>query len=171
MESEKTLGKPGLGHEKAKAPASPPRYEDFFPRSIDFFGIGRLALASGHCSLSECASAKLLVGFQVSGDEQGLCAVAYETAAENEDDLSMLVELANVVASKLVTELADANCADIMISPPASVAAGDPKRRYLDVALQLGGTDGSVARRYELTGQRKLTLRLAYLPAKPGGNS
>src|SRR4051812_46978638 len=107
------------------SPAETPRipeteYQSHFPKKFEFFGMGRVEAAPRPCDVAECAAAEFLVTFQVMGDELGLCAVAFERAPlpATEEQRSMLTELANVVAAKFVTQMADFNCCDIMVSPP-----------------------------------------------------
>ncbi|MBI3543141.1 MAG: chemotaxis protein CheC [Deltaproteobacteria bacterium] len=133
------------------------------------------------CGVAECAASEFLVTFQVAGDELGLCVVAYERAPApaTDEQRSMLTELANVLASKFVTQMADFNCCDIMVSPPTLAASGEcetagtrSRHRYLTSTLAVGGTHASVARRYELVGGAEtLVFRLAYLPSLQGGNT
>ena len=144
-------------------------HEQFFARKIDFFGLGIAELAPRACLPSECADSKFFVTFQVTGDEQGLCAVAFTTAPTSEDEKSMTIELANILASKFVTQLADASCSDIMVSPPIEVPDGDQKHRYLTSTFLAAGPRDAIVRRYDYNGSTKLTLRLAYLPARNGG--
>ncbi len=144
-------------------------YSRYFARKIDFFGLGIAQLLPRAVLPSECADSKFFVTFQVSGDEQGLCVVAFSQVPDSEDDKSMFQELANILASKFVTQLADANCCDIMISPPSTVLAGDQKQRYLTSLLLAAGPHDACVGRYEYSGSPGQPIRLAYLPSRNGG--
>lgn len=149
-------------------------YLAHFPAQLDFFGMGLILPKSKSCLPAESAGAPFTVTFQMSGEEAGLCVVAFETVpAKDEEGQSMALEIANIVASKFVTKYADASVADLRLSPPAVVPAGSQASRYLKATLEKA--ELACSRRYEYAGSgfelARLTLRLTFLPASRGGNS
>lgn len=157
-------------------PAKASVYLEHFPRELEFYGLGKV-LAVGHaCKPEESAKSPLLVGFQLSGEEKGLCLVAFEQhPGALPDQLSMALELANILASKFATRLADANCSELAITPPKTLEPSGPNYRYVVTALALDAVEGAGSRKYEYSGEglahARITLRLTYLPAKNGGLS
>lgn len=147
--------------------------EQHFARSIDFFGLGIAVLMPHPVPPSACADSTFLVAFQVTGDEQGFCAVAFNHLPATEDDKSMILELANILASKFVTQFADTTCSNIMISPPLHVAAGEQRHRYLNSLFLAAGPNDAIVRRYEYSGLPRASTRihLAYLPSRKGGRT
>lgn len=149
-------------------------YDAYFAGEVDLYGQGRLTLTSKVCLPRECAEAGYLVAFQVSGDERGVCAVAFDGSPLDEEQASMWIELANIAASKFVTQLADAWCADIMVSPPMlATGEGADRHRYLRATLRAPLPRSAIARRYAYRSAqgRETAVRLAYLPASNGGNT
>ena len=146
---------------------------EFFPIRFDFFGLGRLEMAPKRCALPDVLAAPMAVTFQVSGEESGLCIVSFDVCVQGEEAQSMAQELANVLASKFVTQLADSTSADISISPPTLLEAGAGQNRYLAATLKTADEHDGCARLYQFIGQglgkECIKLLLAYLPASREG--
>lgn len=154
----------------------PGHYRDYFAEKIDFYGMGMATRIGRSCLPSECADAPYLIAFRVSGDEFGICAVAFEEKPTTEDEASLLTELANILASKFVTQLADAWCADIMISPPQAVPETKDRlaQNFVRSVLRAPLPPLAVSSEYRFkpkAGADKI-VRLAYLPStSTGGNT
>ncbi|MBI3557721.1 MAG: chemotaxis protein CheC [Deltaproteobacteria bacterium] len=169
MERNLTSTKDHNGGAQKSPDIDPQTYGQYFVRRIDFFGLGIAELMPRACIGSECADAKFFVTLQVSGDEQGLCVAAFSRLPGEDDENSMFLELANILASKFVTQFADANCCDITVSPPTPVVAGEQKHRYLTSLFLAAGPQEAFVRRYEYSGTPKVSIRLAYMPSRNSG--
>lgn len=136
----------------------------FFPRRFEFFNYGSVEVSNRSCDPKDIDLAPFIVIFQLTGDERGLCAVAFEEIPATADGESMAIEIANILVSKFATQLAEATSGIIDISPPELLQHTERRRRLLATTLQH-------AKYYEYVhGQTRLGLRLAYL-AVQGGNT
>lgn len=143
-------------------------YYEYFPRNINFYNMGFVKRLAKRANLADLACAPFLVAFQISGEEAGLCIVGLETRPQSADALSMATELANVLASKFVTLLADSRCADIRISPPTSIEPVSQKERFIAASLKGATEETGCGKRYEFEGQglgpERVGIMLAFLP-------
>lgn len=155
---------------RARARQARNRYLEHFPREFDFFGFGRVIRLPSAPRPAQLAAAPFLVAVQVSGEEAGLCVVAFAQRPSEADAESMLVELANILASKFVTRLAEESCASIMVSPPIAIEPCSAKQRLLVESLKRSDAETAITSDYEHSGAHgKTRVQLAYLPANRQG--
>lgn len=133
-----------------------------FPERFEFFHYGQVERAAPHPSPYQASP--FVVIFKVTGDEVGHCVVAFDTAPENAEQESMVIELANVMASKFVTQLSGLNGLLIGLSPPSVLKNGEKRHRSLLRLVQ-----DAVTYHYEFTeGSGRRGLRMTYLPSRAG---
>jgi hypothetical protein len=143
-----------------------------FPESFPFYSGGNVEPLDAKAP-STADSLSLLVLFRLRGDELSYCTVAFERTPRTEDELSELVELANILASKLATQLIDTLGEDVEISAPEVIL---PNQHRHDQLLKYfrNAAASSASRCYvfhrtapsQLPG--KTILHLVYAPGQSG---
>jgi hypothetical protein len=141
------------------------------PNQFDFFGMGIVRATSRRCPPVEMGSWSTFISFKITGEEQGMCLVAFEDKLLEEDKESMATEIANILSAKFTTALSEQTGELSMISPPEVLKDGKSSYRYIS-ALLLNTSEAELkARHYEyISNDRSLrySLALIYLPAKAG---
>lgn len=141
------------------------RIRDAFPERFDFFHLGRIERTAPYPAL-QIPIAPFVVVFKVTGDEIGHCIVAFDQAPKDSDRESMSIEIANIMASKFVTQLSDLINGFVKIDPPSVFRPGERRHRSLVAVVE-----SAVSDRYEFrTPEGRIGLRMTYLPTK-GGNT
>ena len=144
--------------------------DDYFPTRFDFFSYGRVESVARPCELRELIASPFLLTFRVTGEETGLCVVAFDSRPLKEDDASMYTEIANILVGKLVNALAEMTGGGLQLTPPEQIALGERKHRYLIATFQAARPGAVPAKRYEYITEAasRHTLRLAFLPSTLG---
>lgn len=141
------------------------KIRDAFPEMFDFFHLGRIERTAPYPALQQPA-APFVVVFKVTGDEIGHCIVAFDKAPQGADRESMAIEIANIMASKFVTQLSDLINGYVKITPPTVIRPGEKRHRGLVTVVE-----NAVSDRYEFrTSEGRMGLRMTYLPTR-GGNA
>lgn len=100
------------------------------PDRFSFYHLGEVELipeesSEGNIAHSEDLLAQMLesgsqlIGLSFSGDLRGLILICVDKSL----DLSTYMEMANIIASRMATKLADEEDMDVLISPPRTVQA------------------------------------------------
>jgi hypothetical protein len=146
---------------------SQPIGRDCFPDRFDFFGHGSVHAINQSCGVADLMRCPFAVAFRVSGDESGLCIVAFDHRPLKEDERSLLTEVANVLVSKFANALSEALIGSVDISPPDEIDQGPGKHRYLSAALGAARLPEPLMRRYEYKAAdaSRTAIRVAFLPA------
>ena len=144
---------------------------DAFPRRFQFFHFGSVEQGRAGLDFARAEEEALLfVAFRMSGDDEGLCAVAFANEpALTEEDQSMAVEMANILVSKFATQLSDQNGELIRISPPELLNKENRKDLNLIRVLWNHFRQEENTREYLYAdGQKKLRMKLLVMRQKEG---
>jgi hypothetical protein len=146
-----------------------------FPMRFEFFDLGPVVMSPKPCGLADLSKCPFLVVFRLFGDQNGACAIGFAKLPASGDEESMAIEIANILASKFVTNLSDGTGGMIEISPPEVARQGEGRHRYLtanflcEPPTALSGRGGSgeehAVKRYDHSGRK---IWLAYLPSRGG---
>lgn len=139
-----------------------------FPRGFEFFHLGHIEqLAPKPVTIGE---APLIVTCQLTGDDRGLCVVAFDTVSGAPIDESMATEMANILASKFAARLSDQSGELISLLPPELLIKGDGRhRRLLGTIRNATLADAKCARKYEyVRGKSRLPIHFVYLRSQEG---
>jgi hypothetical protein len=151
--------------ESQRPPFSEADLNALAPQQIDFFGMGTLESSGRKSDVSSIQKWPIVVSFRFIGGEVGFCTVAFEQVPElaGLQDESMATEMANLLAAKLATSLAEREGELIELTPPSLHRKGEAKHRYLTAAMQT-----SLKYVYSDRNKGKLSIALAYLPSLQG---
>lgn len=150
---------------------------NFFPKKFDFFNVGQITRKNVRKTLLNQIAATVV--FKIKGDENGLCAVCFESLPTNnntkvtpfsfEERNSMIIELSNILVSKFVNSMSEYYDSQIEISPPMFIQHEEFKYRHLFGAIRnavlnpkIKETPNTIVKSYEF-GNKKNNINLALI--------
>jgi hypothetical protein len=140
--------------------------ERYLPGDLDFYGLGMVTRTSAARAITPRFAA--IVRFVLGGDEAGSVLVGFAPGAL---DPSACVELANILASKLVSGACTAWDVQIELSPPEYRDREERVFNALDQALTAASAAASprtVARFQFTMGGASVPVVLGYFPNRRG---
>ncbi len=148
----------------------------FFPKKFNFFNVGQISQTSTKFELFKNIAATIV--FKIKGDEYGLCAVCFEnlpnltrgkvTPFSFQERNSMILELSNILVSKMVNSMAEFYDSQFEISPPLYIQHDEVKFRHLfssirNTLLNTAKPAKGVKVKYYEFGEKKNSIRIALI--------
>jgi len=139
-----------------------------FPKGFEFFHLGHVEQKNPKAIT--IADAPLIVTFQLTGDDRGLCVAAFDTVSGSRLDESMATEMANILASKFATRMSDLTGEFVSLLPPEILTQGDGRHRRLLATIRNAAlADGKCARKYEYVRDKsRVPIHFVYLRSQEG---
>lgn len=142
----------------------------FFPRDFDFYHLGRVLPLSDPTDLAyeKDLSGSFVVVFRVVGDELGTCSIVFEKNPRTDEEQSLSVELANILASKFVSQLGTTMGEYIELSPPKVYQPDEKAHHRMVTYISHALRKGIAGKYYEFVREQdcKIGLQMIYTPGR-----